>query len=96
MEPDVKAVEHVRMEKAINMLGGISIVELSILGFHSEIVDDYDALISIIKRHPMNQNEIKGFLEARGHNNDEIWEKLNQDKAVEALNYMGIITFRLK
>ena len=31
----------------------------------SEIEDDYEAVKSIIGRHPMNQFEVRGFLESR-------------------------------
>ena len=33
--------------------------------FFSEIEDDYEAVKSIIGRHPMNQFEVRGFLESR-------------------------------
>lgn len=96
-ESYVKAVSHEKMMHAINILGGISIDLLESTGFQSAIPDDYDAIISIIKRHPMNQFEIEGFLETRGCNHvDSIIEKLNNDSSLVAITYKGYVTYRLK
>lgn len=82
---------------AVNTLGGISIDSLTTGSFSSEIKDDYDAILSIIGRHPMNQHEIRGFLESRGNNApEEILEKLQKDEKITPEEYKGYITFRLK
>ncbi|SHJ29244.1 radical SAM protein [Parasporobacterium paucivorans] len=96
-ESDVMAVDHERMSRAAEILGGISIDLLDSNGFHSEIKDDYEAILSIIKRHPMNQFEIEGFLEARGNKNKgKLLVKLKNDTNVASINYKGYVTFRLK
>ncbi len=53
------------MNYAAERLSGICIDLLESDGFHSEIKDDSLAVLSIIKRHPMNQFEIEGFLKSR-------------------------------
>lgn len=85
------------IEAAVNSLGGISIDSLTTGSFFSEIEDDYDAILSIIGRHPMNQHEIRGFLESRKNASPEkILERLHQDERIEPEEYKGYITFRLK
>ena len=85
------------MNKAAARLGGISIDLLVSQGFHSEIEDDYEAILSIIKRHPMNQFEIRSFLESRNSKRiDWIMEMLGRDENINVLNYRGINTYRLK
>ena len=96
-EANVKPVEHKRINQIAGYLGGISIDLLESEGFHSEIKDDYEAILSIIKRHPMNQFEIEGFLKARGlYNGDEILNRLKKDKALEVIHYKGYNSYRLK
>ena len=96
-EPYVKAVNHEKMNHAVEILGGISIDLLDSKGFHSEIEDHYEAIMSIIKRHPMNQFEIEGFLKSRDCNNiDAILDDLKKDNQVAAVNYKGYDTYRLK
>ncbi len=50
------------MKFAVKELGGISIDMLSTGDFFSEIKDSYEAILNIIRRHPMNQFEINSFL----------------------------------
>ncbi|MBN2504768.1 MAG: radical SAM protein, partial [Bacilli bacterium] len=96
-EANVRAVDHEDMLQAEKMLGGISIDLLVSSGFHSEINDDLESIISIIKRHPMNQHEVISFLVARNNQEPEtIIRKLNLDPRVETINYKGYTTFRLK
>lgn len=93
----VKAADPEKIRRAEDMLGGISIALLESEGFYSEITDDYEAIMSIIKRHPMNQFEIEGFLELRKCENiSEIFNKLEVDSRVVMLKYKGYITYRLK
>ena len=42
-ETTVMAVDHERMDRALDILGGISIDRLESQGFHSEIADHYEA-----------------------------------------------------
>ena len=86
-----------RINYACELLGGISIDALASGGFFSEIKDDYEAILSIIARHPMNQYEIAGFLDSRNvQNKEELFERLNNDKNIEPTEYKGFITYRLK
>ena len=82
---------------AVDILKGISIDALASKGFYSEDEDDYRAILSIIKRHPMNQHEINDFLSSRNCSNAlEIFKMLELDEYVESINYKGYITYRLK
>lgn len=92
-----RAVDREKMAKAADVLGGISIDLLESQGFHSEIEDNCTAILSIIRRHPMNQFEIEGFVKSRGCSDiAEIFERLKQDGRVTVINYKGYDTYRLK
>ena len=96
-EAGVESISCEAMNKAAARLGGISIDLLVSQGFHSEIEDDYEAILGIIKRHPMNQFEIRSFLESRNSKRiDWIMEMLGRDENINVLNYRGINTYRLK
>lgn len=96
-ESDVKAVDHEKIDHAVDILGGISIDLLESQGFHSEITNHYEAIMSIIKRHPMNQFEIEGFLTSRGCSTiEETIGALKKDLKVVSVNYKGYETYRLK
>jgi|LGVE01.1.fsa_nt_gb wyosine [tRNA(Phe)-imidazoG37] synthetase (radical SAM superfamily) len=96
-ESDVGVIDCEKMKHAAEILDGISIDLLESEGFHSEIKDDYEAVLSIIKRHPMNQFEIKGFLKIRGNMEDKrIFSKLKNDNTVDVIKYKGYYTYRLK
>lgn len=86
-----------RISYACELLSGISIDALASGGFFSEIEDDYEAILSIIGRHPMNQYEIAGFLDSRNvQNKEELFDRLNNDEKVGPTEYKGFITYRLK
>ena len=96
-EKEAKAVSRETMKHAVEILGGTSIDLLVSSGFHSEISDNYEAILSIIKRHPMNQFEIESFLKSRGCNNtDFIFLKLGKSGNVERVNYKGYMTYRMR
>lgn len=96
-ESYAKAVSPERMERAVELLGGISIEMLVSEGFHSEIPDHKEAILSIIKRHPMNQFEIEGFLKSRGcQEPSAILDELRKDSRVVSIVYKGFETFRLR
>ena len=81
---------------ATELLGGVSIDALASGGFYSEIPDDYEAILSIIGRHPMNQHEITGFLESRGTADPAaLLDRLSRDPQVHPVEYKGYITYRL-
>ena len=93
----VEAITSKKMEEATIILNGISIDQLVSKGFYSEIADDYKAILSIIKRHPMNQYEIKTFLSSRKCKTiEENINKLDEDELINCINYKGYKTYRLK
>ncbi len=90
-EPDPE-----RIRSAVEILGGIAINELCTEGFGSDIADDYEAIKSIIKRHPMNQYEVRSFLEGRRVEKPErILDRLNSDQKVLKIEYKNYVTYRL-
>lgn len=96
-EEYVRAVSSESINIATEILGGISIDNLVSVGFKSEIEDDYEAILSIIRRHPMNQFEIKSFLSIRKCSDiNSLFERLNKDNNINHINYKGFITYRLK
>jgi wyosine [tRNA(Phe)-imidazoG37] synthetase (radical SAM superfamily) len=96
-ESDVRPLAPEKMRHAVNVLGGIAIDLLASEGFHSDIRDDYEAVKSIIKRHPMNQHEIESFLAARGRKDvEQIFKRLKRDDSVEVITYKGYETYRLR
>ncbi|MDY0373486.1 MAG: radical SAM protein [Candidatus Izemoplasmatales bacterium] len=96
-EEGVTAVSHEQMIMAESILGGIAISEFARGGFSSGIDDDYEAILTIIKRHPMNQHEINGFLESRQAKDPQaIIDRLNHDNQVNRIHYKGYHTYRLK
>jgi wyosine [tRNA(Phe)-imidazoG37] synthetase (radical SAM superfamily) len=96
-EAGVTAVDHEGMALAEVVLQGISIEHFASGGFSSRITDDYKAILSTIKRHPMNQHEISCFLKSRSCSDpDSIFTRLNQDDQVTVIQYKGYQTYRLK
>jgi wyosine [tRNA(Phe)-imidazoG37] synthetase (radical SAM superfamily) len=78
-------------------LKGISIDLLTSNGFQSDIKDHLTAIKSIIKRHPMNQYEIIGFLNHRGcETTNQVINDLQNDYEVEVVTYRNFQTYRLK
>lgn len=96
-EENVRAVSSETMETAVSILGGISIDQLVSEGFYSSERDDYQAILGIIRRHPMNQFEIGAFLKTRRSKEEKrIFCRLNEDSSVLGVKYKGIITYRLR
>lgn len=94
-EKDIEEPTDESLKIAADLLEGIAINLLASEGFSSEEADDYRAILSIIKRHPMNQHEIKGFLGDRGcENTDEMFKKLSEDAKVKKIVYKGYETYR--
>lgn len=96
-EKNVSAVTSETMRYIQNELCGISIDLLDSEGFYSDIPNHQEAILSIIKRHPMNQFEIRSFLKTRNceHIDEEI-KTLNINKNIEIIKYKGYHTYRLK
>lgn len=96
-EAYAKEIPHEKMKNAVEQLGGISIDLLQSEGFHSEIKDHQEAILSIIKRHPMNQFEIEGFLKSRECVDiPSVLKDLKNDRRIITINYKGYDTFRLR
>ena len=96
-ETDVEPISQDRMKKAVQMLKGIAIDLLVANGFDSDIIDDQQAILSIIRRHPMNQYEIVNFLQKRGNDHPiVILDKLRSNPLVNVISYKGYDTYRLK
>ncbi|NCB41857.1 MAG: radical SAM protein [Clostridia bacterium] len=93
----VKAVSPKGIAIAVQLLGGISIDLLESEGFHSEISDHFEAILSIIKRHPMNQFEIEGFLKSRECKDvKQIMHRMQNERSIDSVSYKGYHTYRLK
>jgi wyosine [tRNA(Phe)-imidazoG37] synthetase (radical SAM superfamily) len=94
-EPWVEAPTPESLEKAVALLKGTAIDRAITGGFSSEIEDDFTAVASIIKRHPMNQHEIKSFLEKRGCLDDHaVFRKLSRSPKVQIITYKDYKTYR--
>lgn len=90
--PDEKA-----LKIALEILGGISMELLVSEGFSSKEEDDGQALLSIIRRHPMNAFEIEHFLERRGCADPKsVLAELEENPDVETVNRGGRKTCRLR
>ena len=96
-EEGVFCIDEKRMKRASEILNGISIDRLVSTGFKSEIPDDLSAILSIIKRHPMNSFEITSFLRSRNTEDPEnIMRVLENREDVMSIEYKGFKTYRLK
>lgn len=98
-EGDVKCPSPERVGQIADALSAISIDMLSTGGFFSEVEDHYEAVLSIIQRHPMNQFEVTSFLMSRDlspEKAERMIQNLKDDPRVEAVEYKGFTTFRLK
>ena len=85
------------LRQALDILGGISMELLVSDGFSSKEEDDRQAVLSIIRRHPMNEFEIESFLESRGcADPGAVLEELEKNPCVAALERGGRKTFRLR
>ncbi|HHW06695.1 MAG TPA: radical SAM protein [Clostridia bacterium] len=88
--------EEAVLKRAEEILGGVSIAQAPAPDFYSEEVDDYEAVLSIIKRHPMNQHEIKSFLAGRNCGEpEEVLRRLRENPQVEVIDYKGYQTYRV-
>ena len=96
-ESHVRPISHDTMQAAVDDLGGISIDLLVSEGFYSDIQDDFEAVLSIIKRHPMHQYEIDSFLAARGNQRPVLLrDRLEKDPRVSVIDYRGYRTYRMR
>lgn len=95
-EADVNVVSADAMAYATKELEGISIDQLSSGTFFSEVADTYEAIKTIIGRHPMNQFELDSFMESREVEDKEaMLERIHGDSEISVIDYKGIRTYRL-
>lgn len=91
-EPSVKVINN-----TVEILKGISIEQLITTGFFSNEKDHYIAIKTIIQRHPMNQFEIRSFLDERNCEIvEEIMERLLKDPEVQVNNYKNYKSYRIE
>lgn len=83
------------IERFARELGAYSINHLTDSDFSSGMKDDFEAVISIISRHPMNQHEIASFVKSRGGDAHAILMRLDDDDGIDKLRYKGYITYRM-
>ncbi|MFW6284950.1 MAG: radical SAM protein [Bacillota bacterium] len=95
-ETYVEPPDESTLKKAEALLGGIALNTLYKGGYASGKKDAYEALISIIARHPLNQFEVSSFLESRDEAEKPILERLEADRSIETVVYKGITTYRLR
>lgn len=96
-EESVQVISKERMTYAVQKLGGINLDVAASAGFFSEIQDTYEAVKSIIQRHPMSQFEIAGFIESRGEEGaEDFLQRMKEDVDIETIDYKGILSFRKK
>ena len=96
-ESYVNMVSKENMKYAVEQLHGISIDMLSSGSFYSEIDDHHEAVLSLCKRHPMNQFELRSFLASRNVENiEELIQEIENDEKINIIDYKGIKTYRLK
>lgn len=95
-EKDVQCADESFIVYAAKILNAIPVINHTSY-FQSEDKDNYEAIINIIKRHPMNQFEIIDFLKSRNCKDAiNIINKLNADGNVDRVSYKGITSYRLK
>ena len=96
-ESFVQVADSDEINYAVEKLNGISIDKLTSGSFFSEIPDNYEAILNIIRRHPMTQFEVQSLLASRKETDmDNIFARLHNDESVDDINYKGITTYRLK
>ena len=83
------------MHLAIETLGGIGIRDEHTHGFVSAIEDDFEAIVSLIKRHPMSDLEINQFLDDRNtHDKEKVFVQLDNDDTIQKKVYRNRIVYR--
>ncbi|TVP96254.1 MAG: radical SAM protein [Acholeplasmatales bacterium] len=77
-------------------LEGISIEALAEGVYQSAVTDDYEAILNIIRTHPLHRHEIEVFMKHRQSDATRILKRLNQDPRVRASSMKGLTSYRLK
>jgi len=92
----VQPTDHKIVKKFADKLNGTAIDELVSIGFASDISNNYEAIHSIILRHPMNNFEIDNFLSTRKASEAEklsVFSALQTDTSVTEKKYKGIVSY---
>ncbi|MEA1883336.1 MAG: radical SAM protein [Thermotogota bacterium] len=71
-------------------------VEIPDTNLYSHNLDLYQAIIEIIKRHPLDQSGIEKFCKIRHEDSKQIIERLSEDTQVERIKYENKIFYRTK
>lgn len=95
-ESYAQPVDATTMKRIQKTLGGIPLDYLSKDDYMSDIDDSVEALKALIKRHPMHQFEIEGFLRHRRENPKKAIEALQEDKNIEIVSYHNYDVYRFK
>ena len=99
-EPWVEKPSQATIEMAKSILGASAIENYAKGAFKVEPTqDDLDAIISIVKRHPMREKDIRSFLKSRGKRENEcsaFLSTLANLDFIEKCAYEGDIIYRFK
>lgn len=94
-DPTVKAPNHEKVRAIAEQLGGIALDYLSDQDFSSAEADPLQAVLTICKRHPMNQFELSHFLDERGvEDKDAFIQSLTAVDGLKTVTYCGITSYR--
>lgn len=85
-----------RVKKFADTVQGLALDALAEGSYQSAVTDDYEALLNIIRVHPLHQHEISAFLKQRKACIDSIFRRLNQDPQVRVSSVKGLRSYRLE
>ena len=92
----VKIPDMSRIRKAEKILKGVFMGKIPQGDFYSSLEDTLDAIMSIIRRHPMSYNEVTSFSKERGENVEEVLGRLRENPNVEVVKIGDKEFFRYK
>lgn len=95
-ESYAKKVSRETLEKANKMFSALSIENLTAGEFFSNDPDIIEAVLEIITRHPMKEDEIKEFIKRRNEDVEETFAKLRNSGKIDICEYEGEKTYRHK
>jgi len=71
-------------------------IEIPNTQLYSSYSDIYQAILQIIKRHPLDQSSVERFCKSRHEDSDNIVKRLREDSNVEKIQYENKLFFRIK
>ncbi|MBM9519848.1 radical SAM protein [Desulforhopalus vacuolatus] len=95
-ESYARKVSQETLEKANKMFSALSIENLTAGEFFSNDPDIIEAVLEIITRHPMKEDEIKKFIEMRNEDVEKTFTKLRNSGKIDICEYEGEKTYRHK